>query len=185
MKKYKNPEDFRKSLEQKLRNIAFRLNQDLERIRRKVTFERFLARLFFSNSYSWLLKGGYAMELRFDIARATKDIDLMMCDFKKFINDKKNKNLLVALREDSSIDLGDYFEFIVNEPKRELQQPIYGGARFLVDSSIGGRRFVKFNLDVGIGDISIEPIESKKSIGWLKELGFLPIIPEELQNLVT
>ncbi len=175
MKKYTNPEDFRKSLEQKLRNISSNLNQDLERIRRKVAFERFLARLFSSNIHSWLLKGGYAMELRFDIARATKDLDLMISDFKQFINDKENKNLLIALREDSSIDLDDFFDFIVNEPKRELEQPIYGGARFLIESSIGGRTFVKFNLDVGIGDISIKPIENRRSIGWLKELGFSPV----------
>ena len=175
MKKYKNPEDFRKSLEQKLRNISSNLNQDLERIRRKVAFERFLARLFSNNSHPWLLKGGYAMELRFNIARATKDIDLMLYDFKQFIKDEENQNLLIALREDSSVDLKDYFEFFISEPKRELEQPIYGGARFLVDSLIGGRKFVKFNLDVGLGDISIEPIENRKSIGWLKELGFPPI----------
>ena len=61
MKNYKTPEDFRKSLEQKLKNISLKLNQDLERIRRKVAFERFLARLFTCNTHSWLLKGGYAM----------------------------------------------------------------------------------------------------------------------------
>jgi hypothetical protein len=175
MKKYKNPEDFRKSLEQKLRNISSKLNQDLERTRRKVAFERFLARLFYKKSNTWLLKGGYAMELRFDIARATKDIDLMLSDFKQFIKDDENKSLLEVLREDSSIDLEDYFEFFISEPKSKLEQPIYEGARFLVDSSIGGRRFVRFNLDVGLGDISIKPIENRKSIGWLKELGFPPI----------
>ena len=114
MKNYKNPEDFRKSLEQKLRNVSSKLNQDLERIRRKVAFERFLARLFSSNTHSWLLKGGYAMELRFDIARATKDLDLMISDFKQFINDEENKTLLLALREDSSLELEDFFQFIVS-----------------------------------------------------------------------
>jgi len=175
MKNYKTPEDFRKSLEQKLKNISSKLNQDLERIRRKVAFERFLARLFFNKSHFWLLKGGYAMELRFDIARATKDIDLMIYDFKKFIKDDENSQLLEVLREDASRDLKDYFEFFISEPKRKLEQPIYGGARFLVDSSIGGRRFVRFNLDVGIGDVSIEPIENRKSFGWLNEFGFSPI----------
>jgi len=182
MKKYKNPEDFRKSLEQKLRNVSSKLNQDLERIRRQVAFERFLARLFSSNTHSWLLKGGYAMELRFDIARATKDLDLMISDFKQFINDEENKTLLLALREDSSLDLEDFFQFIVSEPKRELEQPIYGGARFLVESSIGGRRFVKFNLDVGLGDVAIKPIENRKSIGWLEDLGF-PSITYKLINV--
>jgi hypothetical protein len=175
MKKYKNSEDFRKSLEQTIRNISSQLNQDLERVRRKVAFERFLARLFHDNNSPWLLKGGFAMELRFNIARATKDIDLMVIDIQKFSNDNKIDHLLESLRNDSSINLNDYFEFFVNEATKELELPFYGGARFLVESLIGGRRFVKFNIDVGLGDISIQPIENRKSDGLLKNFGFDPI----------
>ena len=46
------------------------------RLRRKVAFDRLLARLFHEQTGNMLLKGGYALELRLESARATKDIDL-------------------------------------------------------------------------------------------------------------
>ncbi|MEO7144903.1 MAG: nucleotidyl transferase AbiEii/AbiGii toxin family protein [Bryobacteraceae bacterium] len=48
---------------------------DLQRLRRQVAFDRFLARLFRGANTNWVLKGGYAMELRFQTARTTKDLD--------------------------------------------------------------------------------------------------------------
>lgn len=68
--------DFRKSLESRLKNLALARNQDLQRLRRKVAFDRLLARLFSEQEPQFFLKGGYAMELRLSTARATKDIDL-------------------------------------------------------------------------------------------------------------
>jgi hypothetical protein len=73
---FKTATDFRKSLEARLKSIAEKTNQDLQRLRRKVAFERLLARIFYRNSDGFVLKGGYAMELRFSTARATKDVDL-------------------------------------------------------------------------------------------------------------
>ena len=73
---FKTPTDFRKSLEARLKRIAEKTNQDLQRVRRKVAFERLLARIFHQDAEDFALKGGYAMELRFEAARATKDIDL-------------------------------------------------------------------------------------------------------------
>ena len=50
---------------------------ELDRLRKRVAFERFLARLFGRASSRWVLKGSYALELRLGgKARATKDIDL-------------------------------------------------------------------------------------------------------------
>src|ERR1035437_353053 len=46
------------------------------RVRRQVVFDRLLARLFPTDPAPWVLKGGYALELRFRTARATIDIDL-------------------------------------------------------------------------------------------------------------
>jgi len=46
-----------------------------------VAFDRLLARLFHVGpplALPWVLKGGYAMELRIKAARTTKDIDLTM-----------------------------------------------------------------------------------------------------------
>lgn len=59
-------------------NISQETNIDLQRLRRKVAFERLLARFFVNGSNTWVLKGGYALEIRFAHARATKDIDLTL-----------------------------------------------------------------------------------------------------------
>jgi len=75
-KTFTSPANFRQSLEQRLQKIAKDTGADLQRIRRKVAFERFLARLFSTEPYPWVLKGGYALEVRFEISRATKDLDL-------------------------------------------------------------------------------------------------------------
>jgi hypothetical protein len=68
--------DFRKSLESRLKKLALAKDLDLQRLRRKVAFDRLLARLFSEQEPRFFLKGGYAMELRLSTARATKDIDL-------------------------------------------------------------------------------------------------------------
>ncbi len=63
------------------------------RLRRMVAFDRLLARLFSKQSEQerqeeqetpWLLKGGYAMELRLGYrARTTRDIDLTLPDLRR------------------------------------------------------------------------------------------------------
>ena len=75
-KTFSSPASFRQSLEQRLQKVATETGADLQRVRRKVAFERFLARLFSVEPYPWVLKGGYALEVRFEISRATKDLDL-------------------------------------------------------------------------------------------------------------
>lgn len=77
-KKYEDANAFRRALEDRLKNIAREQSIPLDRLRRRITFDRFLARLFDrSNSNpQWLLKGGDALEFRFhNIARTTKDVD--------------------------------------------------------------------------------------------------------------
>jgi len=65
----------RTALEERLKRISREQAVDLQRLRRQVAFDRFLARLFRHGDQNWVLKGGYAMELRFHTARATKDLD--------------------------------------------------------------------------------------------------------------
>ena len=80
-KKYATAAAFRRALEDRLQDIAGKESVDLQRLRRQVAFDRLLARLFQPGqplAPPWVLKGGYAMELRIKTARATKDIDLTM-----------------------------------------------------------------------------------------------------------
>lgn len=57
-KTFTSPANFRQSLEQRLQKVAKDTGADLQRIRRKVAFERFLARLFSTEPYPWVLIRG-------------------------------------------------------------------------------------------------------------------------------
>jgi len=69
---------FRVALESRLKMLTQTEDPDLNRLRRQVSFDRLLARLFSETNTPWLLKGGYAMELRLRKARTTKDVDLSL-----------------------------------------------------------------------------------------------------------
>ena len=80
---YSGARAFRQALEAHLQKRAKRGGLVLERLRKQVAFDRFLARMFPAitpqlDSAGWVLKGGYALELRFLHARATKDVDLSL-----------------------------------------------------------------------------------------------------------
>ena len=69
----------RAALETRLLERSRRDDVDLQRLRRQVAFDRLLARMFdpaHAARHGWVLKGGYALELRFRQARTTKDLDL-------------------------------------------------------------------------------------------------------------
>ena len=76
-KSFKTAAAFRTSLEERLKQLAGTSGAPISSLRLKVVIERLLARLFAASDPPWLLKGGYAMELRYrPRARTTKDIDL-------------------------------------------------------------------------------------------------------------
>jgi hypothetical protein len=149
---------FRTALEARLNERARRDGVDLHRLRRQVAFDRLLARMFdpFRPARDgWVLKGGYALEMRFRMARSTKDLDLTV---RTRAGD--SSSLRERLQLAASIDLPDFFTFIVGEAMAELNQAPEGGARFPVDARLDGRTFVKFHVDLGVGDEVLEPLES-------------------------
>jgi hypothetical protein len=78
-KVYKTASALRVALETRLQTVAKIQHGDIQRLRRRVAFDRLLARLFNPNQgqdYPWILKGGYAMELRMQVARATNVLPL-------------------------------------------------------------------------------------------------------------
>ena len=77
-KTYTTAVGFRTALEERLKRTALTEQVDLNRLRRQVSFDRLLARLFREEPAPWVLKGGYALELRFKTARSTVDIDLTL-----------------------------------------------------------------------------------------------------------
>src|SRR3954468_10260279 len=65
---------FRTALEARLNEQAGSDGVDLHRLRRQVAFDRLLARMFDPSQPvrdGWVLKGGYALEMRFHMARST------------------------------------------------------------------------------------------------------------------
>src|SRR5271166_5424134 len=78
-KKFGSAAAFKASLEAHLRRRAEEGNLPLSTLQLKFVIERLLARLFRDPGAPWLLKGGFAMDLRFrPQARTTKDVDLTL-----------------------------------------------------------------------------------------------------------
>lgn len=74
---YETATALRIALEQRLLNQSRASGINLDRLRRRVIFERVVARLEVAEPGRWVLKGGMALEARLrDDARLTKDIDL-------------------------------------------------------------------------------------------------------------
>ncbi len=152
---YRTSGAFRQSLEERLNQIAANQNIDVTRLRRRIAFERLLARLFTDSSPRWILKGGYAIELRFpDLARATRDIDLSVTD-SGLVQPGAGDTIRAWLQEEIEKDLGDWFAFLVGRQTSDLRAAPLGGARFPVEARLDHRVFARFNLDVGIGDALI------------------------------
>jgi hypothetical protein len=119
---------------------------------------------------NWVLKGGYAMELRFQTARTTKDLDFTV----RSTPAGPDAVLLKQLQDVGAVDAGDFFTFRIGEAMMDLDGAPYGGARYPVESIMGGRTFVKFHLDVGIGDVVLDPLEQAKTRDWLGFAGISP-----------
>ena len=78
---YETAEALRMALEQRLNNRSRETGISIDRLRRRVVFERIVARLSHAEPGRWVLKGGMALEVRLrDQARLTKDIDLGLRD---------------------------------------------------------------------------------------------------------
>lgn len=152
---------FRQSLEERLKQFAKNQGTDLSRLRRRVAFERLLARLFTKENPRWLLKGGYAIELRLqEVARATKDIDLSMDDTASQMLQEQNPQQMLRelLQDELTKSLDDWFAFRLGASTADLRAAPLGGARFPVEVHLDNRLFARFNLDVGLGDaVGSEP----------------------------
>ncbi len=180
-RRYETASGLGTALEERLKRTSRDEAVDLQRLRRQVAFDRFLSRLFFSSNTDWILKGGYAMELRFRTARTTKDLDFTVRAVPKGVGD----GTLTYLQDIGRIDPGDHFSFRVSESTMDLDGAPGGGARYSVEALMAGRTFVKFHLDVGLGDVVIDPFDVIQTRDWL---GFanvaapvVPIIQREQQ----
>ncbi|MBI3296727.1 MAG: nucleotidyl transferase AbiEii/AbiGii toxin family protein [Elusimicrobia bacterium] len=173
-KKYATAMDFRRALETRLGSIAERDNFTIERLRREVSFDRLLARLFASDKAPWVLKGGYALELRMKEARVTKDIDLVLRETLGK-GETLHEALYAALKAAAAVDLGDFFVFVVGPVMMDLEA---GGARFPIEARMADRTFMEFHIDIGAGDVLMAPLDVIEGHDWLKFAGIAaPRVP--------
>ena len=99
----------------------------------------------------WVLKGGYALELRFKAARSTVDIDLTVQRVAASEGGDENQVVRQMLQSAAAAALGDWFEFTIGPPVMDLTAAPYGGARYPVEARMDERIFARFHLDAGVG----------------------------------
>jgi hypothetical protein len=128
-----------------------------------------------------VLKGGYALELRFHEARSTRDLDFSVRGGSDWFEDGDR---ITALRERlqsaAFLRLPDFFTFIVGEAMLALDQAPEGGARFPVDARVDGRTFVTFHVDLGVGDEVLDPLDELAGEDWLGFAGIGPSVAPAL-----
>ncbi|MGH9667736.1 MAG: nucleotidyl transferase AbiEii/AbiGii toxin family protein [Bryobacteraceae bacterium] len=173
---------FRRALEERLKRASQAEQVDPNRLRRQVSFDRLLARLFREESAPWALKGGYALELRFKAARSTVDIDLTLQQVTAAASSGADTNQVVRsmLQSAANVALGDWFQFEIGAPVTDLTAAPYGGARYPVEARVDERTFARFHLDAGVGDVVMQPLETITCRDWL---GFAGIESEQVRMI--
>ncbi len=171
--KYRTAGAFRRALEERLKRASRTEQIDLNRLRRQVSFDRLLARLFREEAAPWALKGGYALELRFKAARSTVDIDLTLQRVEAATSVGRDANQVVRdmLQIAANTPLGDWFEYAIGPPAMDLAAAPYGGARYPVEARMDERIFARFHLDAGVGDVIMQPLETIACRDWLDFAG--------------
>lgn len=134
------------ALEQRLLARSKETKVSLDRLRRRVLFERIVSRLRAAGPGQWVLKGGMALEVRLlDEARLTKDIDLGLRGDVADAQELRER-LVEALATD--VD-GDQFTLIVG-PVKQLMEDDGGHLtwRVKVAAELAGRPFGTVQVDV-------------------------------------
>ena len=139
----------------------------MQSLRRKVAFDRLLARIFSNKNSKFYLKGGYALEMRIAEARVTKDIDLtcVLRALNKY--DILTEIIWDEIQALAKLDLNDFFSYQIGKPQIDLDNAPYGGSRYPVSAMIDGKLFVRFQLDVGADIVDVDQVEQLKGVDWL------------------
>jgi hypothetical protein len=133
---------FRQALEQRLRTRAAGDGARLTRDRKRVAFDRLLARLVEAAPDGWLLKGGFALDLRLSgRARSTRDVDIEW--------EAAEEELFDAVIDAAALETEDFFTFEI-ERTRTPPERLGGSHRFRATAHLAGRQFETFLLDVGL-----------------------------------
>lgn len=164
---------FKAALEARLRKRAEERRLPLQTVQLRFVMERLLARLFHEDSPPWLLKGGYAMDLRYrPRARTTKDIDLSV----PLAVAGPTGELRDRLQAASDRDLGDYLVYRIGEPKAQIANAPKGGGRYPCEAILVGKTYAKLHIDVGLGDAAFGVPERLAGEDLLDFAGIAPAV---------
>jgi Nucleotidyl transferase AbiEii toxin, Type IV TA system len=143
----------------------------LSRLRKRVVFERLLVRLVAIAPDAWVLKGGFALEVRLGSrARSTRDVDV---DWRLASGDAAT-----LLRDAAGLELDDYFELTLERASAEDDLD-GGGERWAVDAVVAGRLFERVAIDIGFG----EPVLEAETVVLSGLLAFAGIPPTTVQAI--
>jgi hypothetical protein len=140
--KYSSPSAFRESIEARIRNAP---PEHQARLRKAIVFDRLVSRLISNNPPTWIVKGGFALDLRFGLnARSTKDLDLL-----SILSASETVEALLSIDQSPS---DDHFEFNARVKSRVIGDQPSNTASFHVNALLDGRRFESINVDVEIAE---------------------------------
>lgn len=167
---YRTADALRDALEQRLRSDARANGVTLVRLRKRVVFERFLARLEAAAPDRWVLKGAVALDLRLGLrTRTTRDIDLGRTDDER----AATADLVMA----AALDLGDFFVFRTRRTPALDETAGFLAIRYTVTSDLAGRRFEQFPIDVAFAEPPLLEVERLQAPG---ALAFADVDPPQL-----
>lgn len=163
--RYASATAFRTALETRL-NVARTDAIGISRLRKRVVFERLLARLEEAASGAWVLKGGFALELRLGAnARTTKDIDVDWT-----LDEEDAIELLI---DAAALELDDGFQFAVERASDNADLG-GGGQRWSVTANVAGRQFERVAIDIGFAS---EPVLEPDTLVSSQLLSFADVPP--------
>ena len=157
---YVNAAAFRQALLTRLKLEATVRGVSMQSLQQRLLMERMLVRLFRSKETPWVLKGGFALDLRFrPQVRATRDLDLGV----RNVTDEDNLRdcLETAMIEDP----GDFLKFTLGRSSLANEGK---AIRFGVRVGLAGKELGGFSLDVALDDprlASPQKIQSDENLG--------------------
>jgi Nucleotidyl transferase AbiEii toxin, Type IV TA system len=149
VRRYRTPEAFRQALAERLTRHASDQRTPFEVVRRRLVFQRLMARLMRVGSGNWVVTGGAALDWRlaqrFEIQRARTTVDL------DFLYRATAEQAFAELMAATQVDLHDYFEFRVGLRTRP-PEPERGSMRYHMVALLGAVPYLDFAVDIGVLD---------------------------------
>jgi predicted nucleotidyltransferase component of viral defense system len=168
VREYATPVAFRAAVEATLRERARRLGVPAYIVRRQAALERLIVRLTKVAPDRWALKGGMALETRLG-ERARVSVDL----------DADHVHGVEAARADlqraAVEDIGDHFGFAIVGSEELREAGIGLAVRYKLESSLAGRPFEPFQVDVSISVPDPWDAQPARRPGLLTAVGLDPI----------